>query len=51
VLTMTCRPQHLKSFHNAATVEVTSDREYFTKRGLHLNRRAKKRLQKQLLAL
>jgi len=41
----------MKSFQNAATVGVTSDREHFTKHGLNLNRRPKNRLQKQLLAL
>ena len=31
--------KHMKSFQNVNTVEVTSDRDYYTKRGLHLNRK------------
>jgi len=33
--------KHMKSFQNAATIEVTSDRDSFTKHGLHLNRKGK----------
>ena len=33
--------KHMKSFKNANTVEVTSDRDHYTKRGLHLNRKGK----------
>jgi hypothetical protein len=31
----------MKSFQNATTVKVTSDRNRFTKHGLHLNRKGK----------
>ena len=34
--------EHMKSFQNAAAVEVTSDRDHFTQRGFQ------ERLQKQL---
>jgi hypothetical protein len=33
--------KHTKSIQNATTVEVTSDRDHFTKHGLHLNRKRK----------
>jgi len=31
----------MKSFQNAATVEVTSDRDHFNQHGLHLKRNGK----------
>ena len=33
--------KHMKSFQNAATVEVTSDRDHFNQHGLHLKRNGK----------
>ena len=34
--------KHMKSFQNAATVKLTSDRNPFTQHGLHLNKKGKK---------
>ena len=33
--------KHMKSFQNAATVEVTSDRDHFNQHGLHMKRNGK----------
>ena len=33
--------KYMKSFQNAATVEVTSDRDHFNQHGLHLKRNGK----------
>ena len=33
--------KYMKSFQNATTVEVTSDRDNFTKHGLHVKREGK----------
>jgi len=41
----------MKSFQNAATVAVTSDRDHVTKHGLHLNRNGEKSLQKPIASL
>jgi len=40
--------KHMKSFQNATAVEVTSDRNHFTKRGLHLNRKGKEQAAKPI---
>jgi lysophospholipase L1-like esterase len=40
--------KHMKSFHHASTVEVTSNRELFTKHGLHLNRKGKEQAAKPI---
>jgi len=42
--------KHMKSFQNATTVEVTSDRENFTKHGLHLNRKGKEQAAKTIVS-
>ena len=38
--------KHVKSFQNAATVEVTSDREHFTQHVLHLNSKGREQAPK-----
>jgi hypothetical protein len=38
----------MKSFHNAATVDVTSGRDHFTQHGLHLNREGKEQAEKTI---
>ena len=38
----------MKSFQNATTVEVTSDRDHFTKHCLHLNRKGKEQAAKTI---
>jgi hypothetical protein len=38
--------KHMKSFRHASTVEVTSNRELFTKHGLHPNRKGKEQAAK-----
>jgi hypothetical protein len=38
----------MKSFHNAATVQVTSGRDHFTQHGLHLNRQGKEQAAKTI---
>jgi len=40
--------KHTKSFQNATTVNVTSDRDHFTKHGLHLNRKGKEQAAKTI---
>jgi hypothetical protein len=40
--------KHMKSFQNAAPVEVTSDRDHFTQHGLHLNSNAKEQSAKTI---
>jgi len=40
--------KYMKSFQNATTVEVTSDRNHFTKHGLHLNRKEKEQAAKTI---
>jgi hypothetical protein len=40
--------KHMKNFQYATTVKVTSDRDYFTKHGLHLNRRGKEQTAKTI---
>ena len=40
--------KRMKSFQNAATVEVTSNRSHFTQHGLHLNRRGKEQAAKTI---
>ena len=42
--------KHTKSFQNATTVEVTSDRDHFTKHGLHLNRKGKEQAEKTIVS-
>ena len=39
--------KHMKSFQNAAAVEVTSDRDHFTQHGLHLNSKGKEQAAKE----
>jgi hypothetical protein len=41
----------MKSFQHAATVEVTSNRELFTKHGLHLNSKGKEQAAKAIASL
>jgi hypothetical protein len=38
----------MKSFQNASTVKVTSDRNHFTKHGLYLNRKGKEEAAKTI---
>jgi hypothetical protein len=38
----------MKGFHNAAIVEVTSNRDDFTQHGLHLNRQGKEQAAKTI---
>jgi ATP phosphoribosyltransferase len=40
----------MKSFQNATTVEVTSNRDNFTKHGLHLNRKGKEQAAKTIVS-
>jgi hypothetical protein len=40
--------KHMKNFQHATTVKVTSDRDHFTKHGLHLNRRGKEQAAKTI---
>jgi len=40
--------KHMKSFQNATTVKVTSDRNHFTKHGLNLNRKGKEQAAKTI---
>ena len=40
----------MKSLQNTATVEMTSDRDHFTQRGLHLNRKGKEWAAKTILS-
>ena len=40
--------KHMKSYQNANTVEVTSDRDHYTKRGLHLNGQGKEEATKTI---
>jgi hypothetical protein len=42
--------KHMKSFQNATTVEVTSDRDHFTKHCLHLNRKGKEQAAKTIMS-
>jgi hypothetical protein len=42
--------KHMKSFQHASTVEVTSNRELFTKHGLHLNREGKEQTAKTIVS-
>jgi hypothetical protein len=42
--------KHIKRFQNATTVEVTSDRDNFTKHGLHLNRKGKEQAAKTIVS-
>jgi lysophospholipase L1-like esterase len=40
--------KHMKCFQNATTLEVTSDRDHFTKHGIHLNRKGKEQAAKTI---
>jgi hypothetical protein len=40
--------KHMKSFQNTTTIKVTSDRNHFTKHGLHLNRKRKEQAAKTI---
>jgi len=42
--------KYMKSFPNPATVEVTSDRDHFTKHGIHLNRKGKEQAAKTVVS-
>jgi len=40
--------KHMETFQHASTVEVTSNRELFTKHGLHLNSKGKEQVAKTI---